>query len=281
MRKFSLYLDGVETPLNGEDGIWFTDPTGLGATLNPAMVDLRNGFFRSAAEDIIPQMPIVGTMTFPNWTLGQISLSAYDYYNLFLRILLAAKKIELGYTPSSTLTPVEYRIRVKLNYITKTEMTGNWLKCPISFAPLTPWYKETPIDYEFLGYGGGLIAHLDRVVGDVPATIRLTITGTGDIGNVEIILIPTGAASPSQYVALEGELLPNGGTIIYSSAYDDAFITADDGSEITDLVNIVDVTENPWIRIDSEAKYDLILQAAGLRADDTYELKLYQYYRSV
>ena len=284
MRKFSIYLDGIEQKLNGENGIWFTNPEGLGATLNPAMVNLRNGFFRTAAEDIIPQVPIVGTLTFKPTTLGLIALTPYDYYRVFEHSLVTAQTIEIGYTPTTNAAPTEYRIRVALNYITKTEMRGNWLSCPVSFSPLTPWYLETPVSINFEpAYGGPIVvAKINARASDVPAAIKVDITASNAVGNVYLRLDTHGTTDYKQLVALEGVILPSGGgSISYSSSYGDSHITADDGNTITDLVNILNVASDPWIRIPTGNEYDLSIIGTGLTLSDTYTLKVYSYYRSV
>lgn len=63
MRKFYLEdAGGSRLPLNGEDGIFATDPAGLGTTANGEYADIRNGFFLGVNPDAEPQGSISLTL---------------------------------------------------------------------------------------------------------------------------------------------------------------------------------------------------------------------------
>ena len=65
MRKFYLENSiGERKPLNGETGIYFQNPAGLGMVLNPSFADNKRGFFVKTSGDIEPQGEIVGDLVF-------------------------------------------------------------------------------------------------------------------------------------------------------------------------------------------------------------------------
>lgn len=279
MRKFSIYLDGTEYTLNGEAGIWFTNPEGLGVTFNFPMLDLRNGFFRTAVEDVIPQVPITGTLTFMR-TL----VTPEDNYGIFKGLLLAANVVEFAYTPDTTLTPVQYRIRVALDYLTKSEKNGNWLSCPVSFSPLTPWYRITTAVVPL------------AVTLDDANVFKCEYTPYGDLG-AAFVLEANGGTPQSVFAFNEAQtevygsfsiaasdVINTNGNYVLSTRYEDCYATHTAGGTTVDLVNIAMVNNANEIfpRLRPRKKGIILVGYASDTSKPTsIQATFYNYYRSV
>ena len=138
MRKFYLENElGERKPLNGEDGIFLTDPAGLGVSYGNSYADLGAGFFRRV-EEKLPQGVIPCSLTFMR--------GAYEKYKDFADWALRAETLYLVYKPLN----VAYYRRVELSYLTKTEITsGTWMEIPTAFVCLTPWYTPAPLVLNF------------------------------------------------------------------------------------------------------------------------------------
>lgn len=274
-RSFTLYDEsGTAKSLNGEpegSKLYFENPTGLGFDLAPEFANIGSGFFKNVSSDKIPQLPIVGDLV----------VSDYAEYSAFVRWVLKAKKLYFAYRP--TPTSDEFRCEVAIDYLTKTEKNaGTSLRCPISFKPLTPWYTETVVSYEFAQYpGGGVSAYINKAVGDMPAAIKFEVTSNSEIGNLVVFLDTADNLGTTYYLDIHGPILPQGGTISYSSAYGDSYITKDNGTTVTSLIDSVDITENPWIRVDSNSDYELVILGIGIDTSSIVSVKVYNYYRSV
>ena len=136
MRKF--YIEnglGSRQSLNGEKGIFLSNPTGLGVNLSPSFADLHKGFFRPISGDSEPQSTIAGDLVF-------IGDNAYADYRAFVDWCAVSDDLFLIYKPYGN---TEFYRKVRINYLTKTELTDTrWLSVPMSLACLTPWYRATP-----------------------------------------------------------------------------------------------------------------------------------------
>lgn len=273
-RSFTLYDEnGTSKSLNGEpegSKLYFENPTGLGFNLAPTFANIGSGFFKNVSSDKIPQLPIVGDLV----------VSDYAEYSAFVRWVLKAKKLYFAYRP--TPTSDEYRCEVAIDYLTKTEKNaGASLRCPISFKPLTPWYTETVVSYEFQDVSGVPVAQISKATGDVPAAIKFDVTSASRIYNLQVRLDTDDLSEERGYFEINGDILPQGGTISYSSAYGDCYITKSNGTTVTSLIDSVDITGNPWLRIDSDSDYKLSIIAPGIDASSIVSVRVYNYYRSV
>lgn len=146
LRKFWLENEtGDSIPLNGERGIWLVDPTGLGVNNNSTFTNFSYGFFSPVEEDKDPQQTIAGDLYFID------PIDPYMMYRRFVDWVSLAKTLYLVYSP----TPTRYRRKIKLSYLTKTELTTQQcLKAPIAMYGLTPWFTKT--EYRIEGEAGAL-----------------------------------------------------------------------------------------------------------------------------
>lgn len=135
LRKFWLENEsGNAIPLNGEQGIWLVDPTGLGMASNSSFTDFGHGFFRSVDKEKDPQQTVAGDLYFIDHR------NPYVEYKRFADWVVQAETLYLVYQPAS----IQYRRKVLLSSITKEELlTQELLKCPVAFYGLTPWFIKT------------------------------------------------------------------------------------------------------------------------------------------
>ena len=135
LRKFWLENEtGDAIPLNGEQGIWLVDPTGLGMASNSSFTDFGHGFFRSVDKNKDPQQTVAGDLYFIDHR------NPYVEYKRFADWVVKAETLYLVYQPTS----IQYRRKVLLSSITKEELlTQELLKCPVAFYGLTPWFTKT------------------------------------------------------------------------------------------------------------------------------------------
>ena len=136
MRKFYIENEiGSRLPLNGEQGIFLSNPAGLGLTMPSEFADIHNGFFRELSKDSEPQSAITGDLVF-------IGDNAYADYRSFVDWCSGSESLRLIYKPYGS---TEFYRDICLSYLTKTELTDTrWLTVPTSLACLSPWYRAAP-----------------------------------------------------------------------------------------------------------------------------------------
>lgn len=291
MRKFYLEsADGDTYGLNGEKGIFTTQPTGLGFTAGTTYADITHGFFTETSTDKIPQSSIV-------LTLNLVRPSPYSKYRNFINwIERAQKPLVLVYEP---IPGSAYRRQVTVRYYTKTEIerTGV-LVCPLSLSCLTPWYRaETTMleitdpttatlmrfDFRFspeLRFGSDSIAAASAEVaaaGHEPASFLIRVPGP--VVNPQLSLR---GQSGKLYGRLAAEIIvPAGSALLLSTRYRDSYVVLEDSTgQQTDLINSIDINlANPFFRAPVEERSSLELNADSAFTGATAEV--YYYYRSV
>lgn len=281
MRKFNLYFDDIKYTLNGENNVWFTNPAGLGADYSPAMVDLRNGFFKPITTDIIPQNPIVGDITFTRVTDVLPYGDAYALYRNFVTFAAQSQKIEFAYQPYGA---DEFRCEVKLEYITKTEKSGNWLTCTISFQPLTPWYLPVDVEVELIEDEdtGGFLTSVTPL-GDIPAAMEIELLNGG---TPWLISVATATENLGSIGITGAREINQAGTVRYSSRYNDSYVTyQQNGSDdVIDLISLEPPSPgiNPVAHLKPfETNYIAVFYQPENVKPTSAKVKLYYYYRSV
>lgn len=191
IRSFALInAVGDRYDLNGADGIYASDPTGLGLSLSPVMGDVGRGFFAILSDESEPQLPCGFTVTFTD------RANAYDQYFALARWLAAAgDALLLAYAPTPE---TEYLRSVSVTRISKSEKDQvGWLPVGVELRPRTPWYLPTPLDVPVEDQSDKLLRfpwRMDRARydltdrsrfsaelppgGDVPAAIRFVYSGS-------------------------------------------------------------------------------------------------------
>lgn len=290
MRKF--YIEnglGSRQSLNGEKGIFLSNPTGLGVNLSPSFADLHKGFFRPISGDSEPQSTIAGDLVF-------IGDNAYADYRAFVDWCAVSDDLFLIYKPYGN---TEFYRKVRINYLTKTELTDTrWLSVPMSLACLTPWYRATPskmtmsteegnvMQYPF-SYASDLIYSSSNAgsmavdlgtAGHIPAAFVLNYSG--EIINPKITL--KGSTTGQTYgVCALSITLSAGEQIEVSTQYGNSYAHKIDGSgKVSDILECVDLAYEPFPRIPVSEDCTLYLGADEIiRGSAT--VRVYYYYRSV
>lgn len=289
MRRFFLENEtGARYPLNNESGVFLSNPTGLGVTLNPAFSDLRSGFFRNTSADAEPQSVVVCDLVFTR--------DAYAGYRAFVNWCSTAKKLYLVYLPYGG---TEYFRAVTVNYLTKTELTATrWLTVPISFACTTPWYRAAPTRMSMAGETGGAMRYTfiyDASLvysasstggmaadisagGHIPAAFVLSCRG--ELVNPRIAL--KGLSSGVTYgVCSLSETISANERLEVSTLYGDSHIIKTNAAgSVTDLLDSADLAYEPFPRVPMTEDCSLTLSADEAITGEA-DIRVYYYYRSV
>lgn len=133
LRKFWLENEkGERKPLNGEEGVFFLKPTGLGVELDNSFGRAGNAFFLTETVDPFTQSSMGGDLVFD-------MPRPHDLYTSFVNWVLQAKELTLGYMPTTTA----YRRRISVVSLKKDEPDRPVaITIPFTFVALTPWYTN-------------------------------------------------------------------------------------------------------------------------------------------
>lgn len=289
-RKFWLLnAAGERFGLNGERGVYLTEPEGLGYVLSPVFADLKNGFFRETESDAEPQQTQAGTLVFLNPT-------AYQSYRTFVDWVNAAGSLRLAYLPFGD---AEYYREVFVNYLQKGELTRTrWLNSPLALFGLSPWYRPEPTALDMsAGVGGSFKRYTYRYTAnlrygfDAASQLRGTVNPAGHVpaalqfafygSVVDPVLSLIGDNTGTLYGrAAISATLGATDTLEYSSMYRNSYVRARhaDGS-VTDLLDSVDLGAEPFFRspVTEPATFSMS-SAAGFTGEGS--LEIYYYYRS-
>lgn len=291
-RKFYLSsASGERYGLNGERGVWLTDPSGLGIVLSPGFANARNGFFAVVLTDEVPQGAVYGTLVF---TGG----SPYDDYQAFVNWALAAGDgLSLVYAPTPT---AEFYRGVTLSSLSKSEIRRpGWLSCELTLLGGTPWYKPTQLRIDLtpdsatgmrypwryapetvypVDVNGSMRALLNAG-GHIPSALVMTYTGAALNPTLRLV----GAITGTDYgrLALTAKLAA-GDRLEYSSRYLNTYIrrVAADGS-VEDLIDYVDLAYEPWLRLPLTEPATFYMTAEGPSLPGDAKVKIFDYYWSV
>lgn len=290
MRRFFFRNSGGEAyPLNGERGVYLTDPQGLGVTLSPVFADLQYGFFEPVADAAEPQGTVTGNLVF-------VGPNPYLTYRQLMQWL--GSEITLGYTPSPGTT---YYRDLSVNYVQKGELTQvRWLECPCSFFVTGPWYVGdisalkigsgetlgTPKRYDYvyapdLGYGSDAIYSLSGIIynrGQMPGVLDLTYTGA--IVNPRIRLVGTVSGRVYGICSAEASLVDTD-TLHYTNDFRAAALLRQTASgDVEDLLDALDLSTDPFARLPTSEPVQLeLLSDTALTGQAN--ILVYSYWRTV
>ena len=290
MRKFYIENEiGSRLPLNGEQGLFLSNPAGLGLTLPANFADIHKGFFRDISGESEPQGTITGDLVF-------IGDNAYADYRSFVDWCSASASLHLIYKPYGT---TEFYRDVQINYLTKTELTDTrWLTVPAAFACLSPWYRAAPtsmsmstesgyvLKYPF-SYTSDLIyssSSAGSMAADIPAgghiPAAFEITYRGAIINPKISLVGSSSNKTYGICALNATLADNASFTV-SSLYGKCRVEITDADGVvTDALNSVDLAYEPFPRIPVNEDC-VLLMSADSDISGRATVRVYYYYRSV
>lgn len=290
IRKLSLQnAAGLRFDLNGEAGVYASNLTGLGFSLDPEFSDQSRGFFRPVNTENEPQQPVPFTVTFTK--------NPYQTFRRFVDWLASEGAISLVYQPFGD---VEYFRDVMVNYVQKGELNAvGWLEVPCSFICMTPWYlplptvlslegggtdtsKRYPYSYTAdLCYGFDSTAALSGLVapsGHIPGALEIIYSGA--IVNPRIRL--TGNISGKTYgICSVAVTLEQSDTLKYSSRYERSFVSknvAGGGEE--DLLDVLDISLEPFFHAPVDEPCTLTIESDA-PITGAARVLVYYYFRSV
>ena len=290
MRKFYFSnAFGERWPLQGEKGVYLSEPSGLGVQLSPSFADLQHGFFIPIDDDVEPQSALHAALVFIR--------PAYPTYRQLINWLAAAKSLELVYCPYGS---EEFHRRVDVQAVTKSELNKNaFLSCELSLLARSPWFKAaaTRLDLESqtvdesmrydivyaddLIYGEDATSLLSGTLhpdGHIPAALSVTFYG----GAVSPVISLTGDLTGKLYGACRiDDTIAAGETLLFSSEYVNSFIRKLTAQGVTvDLLDKIDLNGEPFPRLPITEPCTLSI-AADAAISGAADVLVYYYYRSV
>lgn len=282
MRKFYIKNSiGVEFPLNGERGVWLTNPFGFGYQKSPTFGDLGRGFFVVTNDLYEPQGQCGGDVVF-------VGDDPYKDYTDFVNFLNGGYALEVGYQPKDT----RYWCAVEIDTVEKTEIGDmGWLTVPVTFNKTTPWYLPSPLSlrlepaseggvkrynyrYPYRYQQGRFASSLEvKAQGHMNSSVVITINGP--LTNPIIMLKDT--ATGAEYGSIKlATTVYGGSTLVYSSKPNDAKVTIDG----QDAVQYIDVANNNFFQIPLNTTCELSINA-DTGVTTTAFIQIYDYFRSV
>lgn len=289
MRKFYIYhSDSTEYhPLNGEESIWLSDPAGLGITLAPSFANLGGGFFAITESEKEPQQPITFDLSFTG-------ADPYTSYKTLLDWLSASSELYLGYQPTGTTI---YKRRIIIKSISKTELTKTrWLTVTVSAVCLAPWSREAALAVRSSAGTGSTSPSWNWSPvpgGQLPAAFRISLKAAAARKITSILnLYAVNNILGGQVVSFPAPVtLAAGETFQMSTAPDDFYIrrVAADGA-VTSLVNAVDISVDPLLRLPPDADYSAAggisnpgggIDVDAINSADIVQCTMIEYFRGV
>lgn len=280
---------GDRKSLNGDGGVYATDLSGFGFSLDPSFADLSRGFFPVVKDDAEPQNALAFTIV--------LTKAAYTTHQQLMDWLAAAGSLTIVYNPTGKQ---EYFRDVTVNYVQKGELNQvGWLELPFSLSCKTPWYLPTPTSlsmssagsgnrmrypYRYtkdLRYSAGSSATLRALVsgtGHIPGALALTVRGA--LTNPRVKLV--GNVSGKTYGICKVSTVLNETDILqFSSRYEDSFVRKilEDGTA-EDLLDDLDLAATPFFHIPVNEPCVLTVESDAPFSGRA-ELLIYYYFRSV
>lgn len=290
MRKFYFSnASGERWPLQGEKGVYLSEPSGLGVQLSPSYADLQHGFFVTVDTNVEPQGAPRATLVFTR--------PAYPTYRQLINWLASAGELELIYCPYGT---EEFHRRVDVQAVTKSELNKNgFLSCELSLLALSPWYKAAATRFDLesqetdrtmrynitytddLIYGVDATSALSGTIspeGHIPAALSMTFYG----GAVSPVISLTGNLTGKLYGACRiADTIAAGETLLFSSDYADSFVRKLTAEGVAvDLLDKIDLNGEPFPRLPLTEPCTLSI-AADAAISGAADVLVYHYYRSV
>lgn len=309
MRSFRLVNDAGEIwPLDGEDGIYFLNPEGLGYNESVSAGKVVSGFSKKTHTEI--SWPnLTGTLYITKMCDAKSAVKrsstdnskddVYDTYLKFTDFLIDTKQLYFDYNPYHGTEGSEYaRTEVALMSIDKSELVeADTLQCKMTLARLTPWYYEDKIvdgsGSSTTGSFRTLLTPSSRTGAKIDCCYRIEITSSDtidadDAKNTEFYFHISDNKPSIPVIYGECTIKPfTGGSVVYSSKYNDVIVLQNG----INMMDKVDVSKNILLRIDPNKHPDKkLFITAGvynpapsktLVYNFTWTVYRYEYYRSV
>lgn len=285
-----LYLEnasGERVDLNGADGIYASEPSGLGMEISPVTGDLGSGFFAEFSSETEPMRPVAFKISFTR-------ADAYEQYQRLADWLSAAGgELLLVYNPTGS---AEYRRRCRCTNLVKTEKNRvGWLQVSAQFKCFTPWYRPgsvnagiEPLHADALrsdvsrygtgrysaGHAGAYSADI-APAGQLPAAVRLTWRGQASEPVITLRGLTTGTVYARIVVPVE---LGSDDTLELFTGSNGSFTMTASGVE-TDVTTLLDPADDPFFRVPVSETCSLSITGSALNG--TADIRIYPYWRTV
>lgn len=261
--------------------VLFHAPNGLGVQWAVNKADLGYGFYRKLETPEMPADPITGDLLFV--------IDPYETYRNFLNFLLGSKKLILAYIPFGSQ---EFYVQGTFEALSKSELGRDGvLTVPMSFVPLTPWYKPTQLDLvlepaetdiltfpfdftndlHFPASTGQPWTSILSPAGHLPAAIKFDYVGAADNPVLSITGVNTGTVYG--VCSVTGSITG----FSFSSMPQDSYVRDGAGNDISDLL---DPAVDPYVRMPTTEPCELTLAATNSLTGSATASIVY-YYRGV
>lgn len=250
-----LYLDGT-------DGFYLFDPEGLGYSESVSAGKVVSGFSKKTHTEI--QWPnITGTLYITKMTDAKAvnfrttDYGVYDAYTQFMKRVHSADHLYLDYCPNYSFDPeiqnVWFRTEVALMSIDKSEITtGDTLQCKMTFARLTPWFKEWELEVTSISVSDwelNVTLFGDHGPGVLDPCYRLEITDIPECDYLELWIGYKKTATSDATKLGACCIYPTSGkftadNVSYSSNYNDVYVKVNG----INAMDQVDVSKNILLR---------------------------------
>lgn len=294
MRLFYLENEsGDRKPLNNEAGVFLYLPEGLGVYYDDTYMDVGEGFF-TRLKKAVSQRALSCKLCF-------IGNSPYQLYQEFIDWCIQSEKLYLIYKPRS----IEYYRQVSIESFSKSEINEHhYLESATSLKFLTPWYLPTALStqieevtdtaaiynvsrYDVATYSGGVIGDQFSAEftgnGHIPSSIFVRLSGQiSAISNLKLSLINKATGTTLGECSLSTGFNP-GETLEYSSEYSDSYVRKrSSNNEVSDIIDFVDVTKEPFFRVPVTGNYLLKIEGDNLQGSGAVITAfVYRYFKGV
>lgn len=285
-RFFFIRDDGDIKDLNGADGIWLTDPAGLGVSKTPVYANLNYGFFTTTDDKQDAQETITYTLTFTG-------ANPYSDYADLANWIFAATELYIGYQPEGSSGNLYVR-PISIKSIAKTELNKlSWLAAAVTLECLAPWTREITLE----GVSGSILTYRlwqwNAVAeGQLPAAFRLAYKAHAErkVNKLQLTY-KLGDDYPQRIISFPTPLqLAAGETLRISTAPNDYYIQhINSDNEVVSILDKIDISDDPLIMLPPSARgvhddvdYALLqLFVDAIDDQDALSCTMLAYYRTV
>ena len=282
MRRF-YFQNSIGERVDLQGNLFMHSPKGLGRSSKNEYASARSGFFANVDSEP-EQMSFAGEIA--------ILKDCYSAYQTLVNWLFAGLDVSIVYKPEN----IEYFADITIESLEKSEKSnGGILVIPISLKGRTPWYRALPkllslapddssgcvLPYYLPYYlsAGGLENSADILAGGhTEASLYTELYGP--VTSPHITLKNNADGEIIGQVTLS-RTISDGETLVLSSVESETGIWVKSSSgALTDLIDEIDIAENPFFRVPQNTACTLTVTAAS-EIETEAQIKVYEYYWTV
>ncbi len=243
VRRFWLEdVAGELVGLNGERGMWFVEPEGLGVEEAASYESMTDGFFLATESVGMAQAQIGGALVFKGH-------SPYIQFRWLTDWIHGAGELYFVYQPGKQADT--FRRRVALTQIEKGELERcGWLRCAATFSALSPWMTAEVTTTTTVVSGGATVTVQPK--GHLPRTVNILLemhdANLTPVSQPELVF--TGYSSSKEYgrMKLTEAVDGNNTKLYYSNEPNNSYVRllGRDNVTVTDLIDLLDLAYEPF-----------------------------------